>query len=65
MEEAMKVWNIKIRAIVEKTIKVTEEDCKTEEEAVELAHTLFTTASDGTAEKYEQDTVHVMQTYEK
>lgn len=59
----MKAWDIKIRATVEKTIRVTEEDgVENGEEATELAHTLFTVKPmPNTPEKYEQDTVGVFQ----
>jgi len=57
----MKAWDIKIRATVEKTIRVTEEDgVENGEEATELAHTLFTVKPmTDTPEKYDQDTVNV------
>jgi len=56
----MKAWDVTIVATVRKTIRVTEEDgVNDEEEATELAHSLFTSASGDTPEAYDEDTVDV------
>jgi hypothetical protein len=49
-------WNVKIKATITKTISV---EADTEEEAVELAHQLFTTKCDGLEEDYDEETINV------
>jgi len=56
----MKAWDVTIVATVRKTIRVTEEDgVSNEEEATELAHSLFTTVTDDIPEAYDEDTSDV------
>ena len=49
-----KLYDVKIMATITKTIRVKAKDY---EEAEEVAHGIFTVASDYHPEKYEQDTV--------
>ena len=50
----MKEYDVTITATITKTIRV---EADTEEEATDTAHQIFTVQSDGTPEKYDQDTV--------
>ena len=52
----MKLYNVMIKATVRKTITVEAGD---EKSAVEQAHEMFTVASDGNDESYEQDTLSI------
>ena len=64
----MKAWDVKIRATVEKTIRIeaddldSPEDINDEDKVTELAHQIFSVNSDGQDESYEQDTVEVTET---
>jgi hypothetical protein len=52
----MKTFEIKIQAIVRKTITVTAKD---QDEAVITAHEQFNVMNDDVPEEYEQDTVNI------
>jgi len=52
----MSGWNVRIKASVTKTIEITADEAGSEDEAVELAHRIFSVNSNGEDEKYEQDT---------
>lgn len=52
----MKYYDVAVRAIVIKTIRVLAVDSQA---ATEEAHRRFTTYNDDTAESYEQDTVYI------
>ena len=58
----MKLYNVMIKATVRKTITVEAGD---EKSAVEQAHEMFTVASDGDPEHYEEDTVSVTEAEEE
>ena len=47
-------WNVKIKGSVIKTINV---EADTEEDAIELAHELFTLNCEGTEEDYDEETM--------
>jgi len=49
-------WDVKIKATVTKTISV---EADNEEEAVELAHELFTVQCDGVNEDYNEEIISV------
>ena len=52
-------WNVKIKGSVTKTINV---EADTEDEAVELAHELFTVqCEDGLKEDYDEETISVIE----
>jgi hypothetical protein len=61
----MKAWDVKIRATIEKTIRIEAEDMESpedindEDKVAELAHQIFSVNCDGNDESYEQDTVAV------
>ena len=61
----MKGWNITVRAVVIKTIEVTKDEADTEEEAIELAHRVFSVSSDDTPERFEQYTEDVKEIIEE
>jgi len=50
----MTEFDVTIRAIVTKTHRI---EAETEDEAVEIAHQIFSVNNDDTPEDYEQDTV--------
>ena len=52
----MEIYDVKIRATVVKTIRVT---AKTEDEAWDTAHEIFSLNVTDDAEQYEQDTVSI------
>lgn len=52
----METYDVTIRATVMKTIRVT---AKTEDDAWDLAHEMFSVGATGDAEHYEQDTVRI------
>jgi hypothetical protein len=55
----IKGWKVTIKAIVTKTIEITEDEAESEAEAIEIAHTIFSTVNNDTPEKYEQETESV------
>ena len=55
------VYDVQIEAIVTKTIRVNAVD---EDAAYDLAHEIFTVASDGNAECYEQNTLNIFKVEE-
>lgn len=52
----MNCYEITIRATVTKTLNVT---AKTEDQALDLAHDMFTLEHSGDPEKYDQDTIQI------
>jgi hypothetical protein len=52
----METYDVQIRATVTKTIRVT---AKTEDDAWDLAHKIFSVGPTDDAEHYEQDTVFI------
>jgi len=57
-ERKMKPYEVIIRAIVVKSIRVLADS---QEDAIEAAHDLFTTECEGDELRYEQETVEVLQ----
>jgi hypothetical protein len=56
----MKIFDVQIKAVVIKTIRVLAND---EEEAEYQAHEQFTSEHDGEEEKYEQDTYKIEEVF--
>ena len=52
----MPIYTVGIRAVVEKNLTISAPD---EDKAIELAHQVFTVASDGGNEHYDQETTSV------
>jgi len=58
----MKIFDVQIKAVIIKTIRVVADD---EEEASYKAHEQFTCEHDGEEEKYEQDTYKIEEVFKQ